>query len=59
MQSYPQPVSNQTNFSTPEFDSIFHNPPVSLSDDQDYRSYHDMRPSKVRFLERKNYPCQK
>lgn len=41
--SFPPLVSNQTNFSTPEFDSIYYNPPESLSDDQDDRSYHDPR----------------
>jgi len=46
--SFPPLVSNQTNLSTPEFDSIYYNPPESLSDDQDDRSYHDPRSREVR-----------
>lgn len=42
--SFPSMVSNQNNLSTPEFDPIYYsNPPDSLSDDQDDRSYHNSR----------------
>lgn len=55
IKSFPPLVSNQTNFSTPEFDSIYYNPPESLSDDQDDRSYHDPRSREVRFSWRNRY----
>ena len=57
IKSFPPLVSNQTNFSTPEFDSIYYNPPESLSDDQDDRSYHDPRSREVRLSVSKASSC--